>query len=104
MCVAVFHAYMTSYCHAAGGVNIEPSIVNGLCFALSGILASGDPAHRRFFLVPIAIFVCIVLPQLPKSDAKGIVSMRTVQNVAVALATGLLITGVLFKSFSECTA
>ena len=86
---------------ATAGISIDAGTVNGLCFALSGLLsASSDPVHKRLFVVPVLLFVCVVLPQVHNRTGKTALAVRCAQKVAIACATGLLLTGLLFKPMS----
>lgn len=80
------------------GLAIDAGTVNGLCFALAGLLsASSDPAHKRLFVVPVLLFVCVVMPQVHGGAGKPARAVLCVQKVALACATGLLLTGLLYK-------
>jgi len=80
------------------GVALDAGTVTSLSFALLGVLgASDDPWHKRLFVAPVVLFVATVLPQPRGAGVAQVETIRHAQRAIMACATGMVLTGVLYK-------
>ena len=79
--------------------SVDANVINSLCFGLSAALTStGDSQHKRLFVLPLVIFVCVSLPQIKHTnDTASAEILLILQRIAISCSAGCLLTGVFYQ-------